>query len=152
MSSIDLHGKTWTEALAEFLDFYNRSATAGGGSTVTLDVVHGYGSTGSGGVIRTRLRAFLDKYPQCLEYQAGESVDGNQGHTIVKPLQRLPDTGGLLAEQVWEYCENPRTVTKITGRFRRHGDPQVQQAIRTLQKQGRLRLVSKGRFKEYAAA
>ena len=152
MSSIDLHGKTWTEALAEFLDFYNRSATAVGGSIVTLDVVHGYGSTGSGGVIRTRLRAFLDKYPQCLEYQAGESVDGNQGHTIVKPLQRLPDTGGLLAEQVWEYCENPRTVAKITGRFRRHGDPQVQQAIRTLQKQGRLRLVSKGRFKEYAAA
>ena len=151
MSSIDLHGKTWTEALAEFLDFYNRSATAGGGSTAKLDVVHGYGSTGSGGVIRTRLRAFLDKYPQCLEYQAGESVDGNQGHTIVKPLQRLPDTGGLLAEQVWEYCENPRTVAKITGRFRRHGDPQVQQAIRTLQKQGRLRLVSKGRFKEYAA-
>lgn len=152
MSSIDLHGKTWTEALAEFLDFYNRLATAGGGSAPTLDVVHGYGSTGSGGVIRTRLRAFLDKYPQCLEYQAGESVDGNQGHTIVKPLQRLPDTGGLLAEQVWEYCENPRTVAKITGRFRRHGDPQVQQAIRTLQKQGRLRLVSKGRFKEYAAA
>ncbi len=152
MSTIDLHGKKWTEALAEFLDFYNRSATAGGGSTAKLDVVHGYGSTGSGGVIRTRLRAFLDKYPQCLEYQAGESVDGNQGHTIVKPLQRLPDTGGLLAERVWEYCENPRTVAKITGRFRRHGDPQVQQAIRTLQKQGRLRLVSKGRFKEYAAA
>ena len=152
MSSIDLHGKTWTEALAEFIDFYNRAAAPGGASAPTLDVVHGYGSSGVGGVLRKRFRAFLAKYPTCLEYQHGEDVDGNQGHTLVKPLQRLPDTGGLLAEQVWEYCENPRTVAKITGRFRRHGDPQVQHAIRTLQKQGRLRTVSRGKFKEYAAA
>lgn len=152
MSSIDLHGKTWTQALVEFLDSYNRAVSSDEATAPALDVVHGYGSTGAGGVIRTRLRAFLDKYPQCLEYQAGESVDGNQGHTLVKPLQRLPDTGGLLAEQIWEYCESPRTVTKITGRFRRYGDPQVQQAIRTLQKQGRLRLATKGRFKEYVAA
>lgn len=149
MSQIDLHGKTWTEALAEFIECYNCAMPSKGAAA--LDVVHGYGSTGAGGAIRTRLRAFLDKYPQCLEYQTGESVDGNQGHTIVKPLQRLPDTGGLLAEQVWEYCESPRTVSKIAGRFRRYGDPQVQQAIRTLRKQGRLRLLSKGRFKEYKA-
>lgn len=151
MSQIDLHGKTWTEALAEFIDCYNRAMPAGGGAAAALDVVHGYGSTGPGGVIRTRLRAFLDKYPQFLEYQTGELADGNQGHTIVKPLQRLPDTGELLAEQIWEYCEIPRTVNKIAGRFRRYGDPQVQQVIRTLQKQGRLCQVSKGRFKEYVA-
>ena len=148
MTTIDLHGKTWSEALAEFIDVYNRTARA----AVTLDVVHGYGSTGVGGVLRKRFRTFLAKYPHCLRYEHGEDVDGNAGHTLVLPLARLPDTGGLLAEQVWEYCENPRTVSKISGRFRRHGDPQVQQAIRTLQKQGRLRLLSRGRFKEYAAA
>ena len=151
MSSIDLHGKNWTEALAEFIDCYNRAVPSGSGSAETLDVVHGYGSTGAGGVIRTRLRSFLSKYPQCLEYQPGESVDGNQGHTLVKPIRRLPDTGGLLAEQVWEYCETPRTVSKITGKFRRHGDPQVQQAIRILERQGRLQTESKGRLKEYKA-
>lgn len=151
MSSIDLHGKNWTEALGEFIDCYNRAVPLDGAWAATLDVVHGYGSTGAGGVIRTRLRAFLSKYPQCLEYQTGESVDGNQGHTLVKPLQRLPDTGGLLAERVWEYCETPRTASKITNKFRRHGDPQVQQAIRTLERQGRLHTKSKGRFKEYKA-
>ena len=152
MSSIDLHGKTWAEALAEFLDFYNRWATAGGGSVGTLDVVHGYGSTGSGGVLRQRFRGFLAKYPECLEFKAGEDVDGNPGHTLVSPLRRLPDTGGLLAEQIWEYCDSPRTVSKIAGRFRRYGDPQVQQAIRVLQKQRRLRTVSRGRVKAYEAA
>ena len=151
MSSIDLHGKNWTEALAEFIDCYNRAAPSGSATAAVLDVVHGYGSSGTGGVIRTRLRSFLSKYPQCLEYQPGESVDGNRGHTLVKPMRRLPDTGGLLAEQVWEYCETPRTVSKITGKFRRHGDPQVQQAIRILERQGRLQTDSRGRFKEYKA-
>ena len=151
MSTIDLHGKTWTEALAEFLDSYNRVARTPDASASTLDVVHGYGSTGSGGVLRQRLRGFLAKYPQCLELKPGEDVDSNPGHTLVLPLRKLPDTGGLLAEHIWEYCENPRTVSKIAGRFRRFGDPQVQQAIRTLDKQGRLRQLSKGRLKEYVA-
>jgi hypothetical protein len=149
MSSIDLHGKTWTEALEEFLEYYNRVAKAT--ESATLDIVHGYGSTGSGGVLRQRFRGFLAKYPQCLEFKPGEDVDGNPGHTLVAPLRILPDTGGLLAEHIWEYCDHPRTFSKIAGRFRRYGDPQVQQAVRTLQKQGRLRLASKGRVKEYAA-
>ena len=152
MTTVDLHGKTWHEALADFIDVYNRAARPANGSAGALDVVHGYGSTGVGGVLRKRFRTFLAKYPNCLRYENGEDVDGNAGHTLVMPLSRLPDTGGLLAEQVWEYCERPRTVSKIAGRFRRHGDQQVQQAIRILQKQGRLRLVYQGRAKEYQAA
>ena len=151
MASLDLHGKTWSEALVEFLDLYNRTVGSPGSALGPLDVVHGYGSTGSGGALRTRIRAFLAKYPQCLEFQPGEDLDGNPGHTVVSAIRQLPDTGGLLAEQIWEYCESPRTVSKISGRFRRHGDPQVQQAIRTLQKQGRLQSLNKGRFKEFAA-
>ena len=151
MSSLDLHGKTWTEALAEFLDFYNRSVPHRDESTLTLDIVHGYGSSGTGGVLRQRLRAFLAKYPECLEITPGETIDDNPGHTVVTPIRRLPDTGGLLAEHIWEYCDTPRTLSKITGRFRRYGDPQVQQAVKTLQRQGRLREVRKGRLKEYAA-
>lgn len=151
MSSIDLHGKTWPEALAEFLDSYNRLARMSGASGSSFEIVHGYGSTGTGGVLRRRLRAFLAKYPQCLEFKPGEDIDGNPGHTLVSPLQTLPDTGGVLAEHIWEYCDHPRTFSKIAGRFRRYGDPQVQQAVRSLQKQGRLRLASRGRVKQYAA-
>ena len=82
--------------------------------------------------------------PRHLEYMFGETVDGNPGHTIVLPVRPLPEIGDMLAEQVWEYCETPRAQSKITGRFRRHGDPQVMQAVRTLEKQGRLRAVSRG--------
>ena len=149
MPSVDFHGKTWSEALAEFLDLYNRALRSEGGATVTLDVVHGYGSTGTGGAMRVRIRSFLERYPRHLEYMAGESVDGNPGHTVVLPVQPLPAISDLLAEQVWEYCETPRAQSKITGRFRRHGDPQVLQAIRTLEKQGRLRTVNRGRIKVY---
>ena len=80
---LDCHGKTWAEALAEFIARYNGALQAGSGDT--LDIIHGYGSTGAGGTIRARLRAFLDRYPNRLEWQPGESVDGNQGHTLVRP-------------------------------------------------------------------
>ena len=151
MSSVDFHGKTWSEALAEFIDLYNRTLRDGNGATVTLDVVHGYGSSGTGGTMRTRIRSFLDRYPQYLEHMPGETVDGNPGHTVVLPIQPLPQIEDMLAEQVWEYCETPRTQSKITGRFRRRGDPQVLQAIRSLEKQGRLRAVNRGKLKVYEA-
>ena len=63
--TLDLHGLTWTEAQAAFIDFYNgavRQASGNAGSR--LDVVHGYGSTGTGGVLRTRLRGFLERLRQ----------------------------------------------------------------------------------------
>ncbi len=149
MPSIDFHGKTWAEALTEFLDVYNRTVQTQRGSR--LDVIHGYGSTGTGGALRARFRGFLEKQGQRLLFTPGERLDGNPGHTVVEPVQRLPDTGGLLAEQVWEYCQRPRSQSKITGRFRRHGDPQVMAAIRVLEGQGRLRTVHRGRVKEFEA-
>ena len=151
MSSIDLHGKTWAEAIAEFVSSYNQAVAAAGASSPVLEVVHGYGSTGVGGALRTRLRGFLARHSSCLQFQPGEDVDGNPGHTLVTAIKRLPDGGGMLAEQVAAYCETPKTVRKITGRFRRHGDPQVQQAIRGLVKQGRLRQADRGRLKQYVA-
>ena len=151
MIQLDLHGKTWREACAEFMECFN-GASAGREGTAMLDIVHGYGSTtGGDGVIRRRLRRLLDQYPEYAEYWAGEDLDDNPGHTLVKRLKSLPDTGETLAERVLAYCETPRTMSKIAGKFRRHVDPQVQQAIRTLERQGRLRMVSKGRFKEYQA-
>ncbi len=151
MASVDLHGRTWSEGLADFIDLYNRTLRSGNETTATLDVVHGYGSTGAGGTMRVRIRAFLERYPRHLEYMPGEAVDGNPGHTIVLPVQPLPETGDMLAEQVWEYCETPRAQSKITGRFRRHGEPQVMRAVRALEKQGRLRAVNRGRLKVYEA-
>ncbi len=150
MASIDLHGRTWSESLVELIATYNRVLADGSGSEV-LEVVHGYGSTGTGGSLRRRVRAFLAAHGDRLEFRPGEDADGNPGHTLVTPVRPLPALNDLLAEQVLEYCETARTQSKITGKFRRYGDPSVIQAIRSLERQGRLRTVSRGRNKAYEA-
>ena len=100
---------------------------------------------------RSRLRGFLQRHENCLEFRLGEKVDGNQGHTIVIPMKVLPDTRDLLIEQVWEFCATPKTPSKITGKFRRHGDREVLQAIRILEQQRRLEVTQKGSHKLYRA-
>ncbi len=155
--TIDLHGKTWAEALTEFRDFYNTTVRSGGGGSslksVTLEAVHGYGSTGQGGRLRTSLRTYLERQNQAgiLTFRTGEAVDGNPGHTFVTPLKPLPQAGEDLAESIWEHCARPQTERKIMNRFRRHGDPQVRQAIRELEFQRRLRSVIVGRERGYEA-
>ena len=141
MPTLDLHGQTWAEGLAEFIEIYNDTLRQTGGA---IDVVHGYGSTGEGGILRTRLRAFLQRYEAHLEFSPGEEVDANQGHTVVVPKTPLPGLDAMLAERVWDYCQKPKARGKIMGRFRRHGQPKTKQAIRSLERQGRLRMV-KGR-------
>ena len=81
----------------------------------------------------------------------GESIDGNQGHTAVIPMLSLPSTEDALEEQVWTYCEQAKGRSKIIGKFRRHGEPTVIQAIKALESQQRLRVVHKGRVKSYEA-
>ena len=140
---IDLHDRTWLEAREEFIAFYNHVLEeAGDSSGVQLSVIHGYGSTGEGGVLRKRLRGFLQRFDDRLEFVPGEHLDGNLGHTVVAPLQRLPDRDGLLADEIWSYCERPRSKSKVIGKFRRSGTPKVIQAVRSLEKQGRLRRLS----------
>ena len=142
-SEIDLHGRTWLEAREEFIAFYNQVMEESSDSNgVQLSVIHGYGSTGEGGALRKRLRGFLQRFADRLEFVAEEDLDGNPGHTVVAPLQRLPDKDALLADEIWSYCERPRSKSKVVGKFRRNGTPKVIQAVRSLEKQGRLRRLS----------
>ena len=149
---LDLHGRTWSEALQDFIDFYNHSFDhATDPATVQLSVIHGYGSTGVGGTIQKRLRAFLVKRSDYLEFTPGENMDGNQGCTIVKPIKRLPDEKELLVEAIWNYCERSRTQSKIMGEFRKHGQPEIIQAIRSLEKRGWLVRHSSGGLVRYVS-
>ena len=52
---------------------------------------------------------------------------------------------------MWAYCERAKGRSKIIGKFRRHGEPRVIEAIRALERQKRLRAVNKGRVKLYEA-
>ena len=136
---IDLHGLTWEESLEEFVEAYNGVFDSAGNPTgAQIKVVHGYGSTGEGGVLRSRLRGFCRRFEDYLEVTTGEEIDGNQGWTVITPDKRLPDMHDMLAENIWDYCRRARSRSKVAGRFRRYGQPRVIQAMKLLEKQGRL--------------
>ena len=151
---LDLHEQTWHEARQDFIEFYNDWLRgAGVGPAAAIDVIHGYGSSGAGGVLRKRLRIFLAEQALQgrLEFIPGERVDANLGHTVVRPIAPLPVAFDLLAGEILIYCARPRTLSKITGKFRRHGEPAVKAAIDSLVRQRRLRAVGKNSRKTYEA-
>lgn len=152
-NKLDLHGKTWAESLSEFRDFYNAAARSHPSGGVQLEVVHGYGSSGQGGRLLTSLRSYLERQSRAglLSFRTGEAVDGNPGHTLVTTLKPLPAAGDDLADSIWEFCLRPQSDRKVMNRFRRHGDPQVRQALRLLESQKRVRTVTVGREKGYEA-
>ena len=151
---LDLHELTWQESLPAFIAFYNEAIQrAAGGPAQRLNVIHGYGSTGEGGVLRSRLHGFLQEHATQgrLEFTPGEHADANLGHTFVVPIRPLPDMDELLAVDVLAYCAKPRTLSKISGKFRRHGEPTVKAVIVSLVRQRRLRASGKGHRKTYLA-
>jgi hypothetical protein len=148
---LDLHGLTWAEAEASFVELYNQTLIQSGNGAVRLDVVHGYGSTGTGGVLRTRMRRFLKRYNSHLDFRTGEKIDGNPGHTIVVPIKPLPSLQDQLSKDIWDFCDRPRSQSKIIGKFRRHGETAVLSTIKTLEKQRRLRPSNQGSHKLYQA-
>ena len=149
---IDLHGLTWKEARKTFVEAYGDAFDSSGSPTVDqVRVIHGYDSTGEGGVIRNHLRSLCERFEDYLDFTAGEKLDGNPGWTVVTLKKCIPAAEEMLAEDVWDYCSRKRSRSKIMGRFRRHGDPLVMRAIRSLERQGRLKKCSQSGLVMYEA-
>ncbi len=149
---IDLHGLTWQESLTRFMEVYNDAFdSTGKPSGIKVRVVHGYGSTGEGGVLRKRFRGFCQRFEDYLEVTTGEEIDGNRGYTVVSPIRCLPSMHDMLAEHILNYCKRARSPSKISGKFRRYGQPHIMQAIRSLEKEGRLRRNNKRGLVVYEA-
>jgi hypothetical protein len=91
MPAIDVHGKYLVEALADIVRLYNEQARPEKGRV--LRVVHGYGSTGKGGVIRHALRAYL--IARNIDFRTGEEVERNPGVTLIT-LGSKPIADGFL--------------------------------------------------------
>jgi dsDNA-specific endonuclease/ATPase MutS2 len=67
--------------------FYNSCVRSG--YRGRLEIIHGYGSSGSGGVIREELRRYLKAHEEIYgEFLAGESLR-NPGVTILYPRETL---------------------------------------------------------------
>ena len=138
---LDLHGFTATNAVERFVQEYNLRVKRG--QFGRWQIIHGYGSTGEGGSIRGKLRAFLAKHPDKLRIELGDSY-GNPGWTWVYPKLPLPDQRERLALEILEYCQPGKTEEKILREFVGTPGLQVRELIRSLVQQGRLREVRQG--------
>ncbi len=145
MNEIDLHGLTIKEAINAFIEFYNNNLNT------EFTVIHGYGSSGEGGKIKSNLRAFLRKNNEKLIFYPGEDVGLNQGITLVKALKPIPTANDILSEKILEFCQQPKTKEKITGKFRNDGTDTVVKCIKSLEKKGFLKTTYKGKFKCYVS-
>ena len=149
-NEIDLHGYTQIEAIEAFVKFYN--ACVKNRDWRRIEIIHGYGSSGEGGALRRRIRSFLAAHAGCLRFEAGENISpANPGVTMVFPDKPLPDSIDLLAEEILEFCATARTISKISGKFRRHGDSRIQASVRQLEKSGALKSFYKGQYRHYQA-
>jgi len=146
---INLHGFTVNEALAQFIIFYNDWIKSKKG--IEICVIHGYGSKGNGGKIRSDLRKFLTEHNDKLTWFPGEQIDNNTGVTYVKGYQKLPQIHEKLANKVIHFCQTPKTKDKIAGNFRKYGDQCVLKTIQLLEKNNQLGTVWKGKHKCYQA-
>ncbi len=81
--SINLHSLTVAEAIREFVRYYNSCVRSG--YRGRLEIIHGYGSSGSGGAIREELRRYLKAHEEIFgEFLPGENLR-NPGVTILYP-------------------------------------------------------------------
>ena len=85
--SIDLHNCNVAEAMHRFVGFYNSCVRAG--YRGRIEVIHGYGSSGTGGAIRSALRAYLKTHASVFgDFLAGESLR-NPGVTVLYAKETL---------------------------------------------------------------
>ena len=141
-SELDVHGMTQAEAVEAFVGECNAALSRSGAGAV-VRVVHGYGSSGAGGVLRARLRGFCDAHADRVTYARGEDAENNPGLTVVTVAGPLSDSTQRLEEAIVRYCaDRPRPKGRIARRFRKAGDRAVAAALADLVRKGRLRKVA----------
>ncbi len=144
--SLDLHGYTVSEALTMFVSHYN--ARIDSGDMSRFAVIHGYGSGGKGGKIRTALRKLLAAFT---DEVITDTTPVNPGITIIIPVGKLPGGAGILTGEIYEFCNGGKTESKILGKFRQFGDLKVKNTLRQMVKNGRLTASKKGKHAFYSS-
>ena len=78
-----------------------------------------------------------------------QDLEGNPGVTIVFPRKILATFQNQLAADILAFCSIPRTESKIAGEFRKNSALEIKEAIRTLVRQGQLKIAAKGDRETY---
>lgn len=139
-SVIDLHGFSVDTALETLVTHCNKAYQSGYRGWVT--VVHGYGSTGAGGVIKQRVRSLFSHHRDAFEVCFNDSANpGSTDVRILKPLRESHRTSTPLEEQILEFCKTPKEESKIGNKFHRLPFAELREVLKGLQEQGRLAMV-----------
>jgi DNA-nicking Smr family endonuclease len=85
---IDLHGLTERAAIRKLVQDYNAYVRSGGRDPIW--VIHGYGSSGRGGVLQQAVRRYLAEHADRFESVVEGDLLANPGATIVYPKRLLP--------------------------------------------------------------
>ncbi|WP_319371478.1 Smr/MutS family protein [uncultured Ilyobacter sp.] len=131
---IDLHNMTCNDAIRFFIGKYNELFKSG--YRGSIEVIHGYGSQGEGGVIKKRLRQFLLENKKYLKF----SFDVNPGVTFVTPIRAIPQITIEISKDILEFCkESPKSMDKIVGNlFKKYTHKEIFSAVKALVKKGTL--------------
>lgn len=145
---IDLHGLDVDEALKTFVSHCNKLFA--GGYRGDVDVIHGYGSSGRGGVITSRLKGFLAGHAEY--FALTEWAGGNPGVTTLRQLKLLPaDKTGGIEQQVLYSLRTPKAEAKILARFHFRPAVEVRKILRDLRREGRIQEVTRNATKAWSA-
>ncbi|MFZ1947501.1 MAG: Smr/MutS family protein [bacterium] len=87
--TIDLHGLTEPEALRKLVRDYNAYVRGGGRDPVWI--VHGYGSSGRGGVLQQAVRLYIGAHVGRFDKVVEGDALANPGVTLVYPKRLLPE-------------------------------------------------------------
>lgn len=89
-AKIDLHGLREREALSKFVRDYNSYVRSG--RRDPIQIVHGYGSSGHGGVIQRAIRTYISANLDRFDGVVDGNLLANPGVTLVYPKRLLPET------------------------------------------------------------
>jgi hypothetical protein len=145
MKKLDLHELTADEALKNFLSEYRHYHK----KLEAFKVIHGYGSSGEGGKIMRRIRKVLNDNKDKLKFTYGEDIDSNPGYTIVYPKLAIAQYTDLLAEEILSFCATRKVQEKVLSKFRKHGESQIHQTLKSLEKKKMILSGSKGIYKTW---
>ncbi|ADO83646.1 Smr/MutS family protein [Ilyobacter polytropus] len=144
---IDLHNMTCNDAIRFFITKYNELYK--NGYRGSIEVIHGYGSHGEGGVIKKRLRKFLLENKSSLKF----TINANPGVTFVVPVKAIPQMKNEISKDILEFCrENPKSLDKIKGNFfKKYTNREILATVKSLVKKGELESFFKKNHEVYLA-
>ncbi len=143
MIELDLYGLSVSEALATVVAKYNALL---GTEHRELVVVHGYGSSGEGGVLKHRIRSFLQSAKVSFRTEQ-DGFHGNRGQTVVLIGNSLLSVGQGLEDKMLDYCTIAKTKEKIFAKFHKSGTKALREAFSALVSKGLLKQRWKGKNK-----